>query len=181
MAGRTKPIQHITIQALSQSEKSGNMKFARAATLALAAALCAGTQAHGVKCGDLSVEHPYSVPSLGENKTGAVYFKAIKNTGKEVDQLIGARTAVSDTVELHQMTLDNDIMKMRALSAIELPAASEVHFRHGQTSGYHLMLINLKKPLKEGDRFPIMLKFKRSGECEADVWVEAAKAPEHLH
>jgi hypothetical protein len=139
------------------------------------------SMAHAVKCGELQVAHPYATPTLDGVKNGAAYFMAIKNSGKQNDQLIGAGSDVSRSVEIHEMTMDKGVMKMRAVPEVQLPAGFDVTFKHGQANGYHLMLIDLKKPLKLGDKFPIMLKFKRAGECQAEVWVEAPKADEHKH
>ncbi len=137
--------------------------------------------AHGVKCGDLNIAHPYSTPTIGSGNTGAVYFMNIKNNGKNVDQLIGARTDVSSSVEIHEMSLENNVMKMRAIPEVQLPSGFEVTFKHGQANGYHLMLIDMKKPLKLGAKFPVILKFKKAGECQAEVWVEAPKGESHQH
>lgn len=137
--------------------------------------------AHGVKCGDLNIAHPYSTPTIGTANTGAVYFMNIKNNGKDVDQLIGARASVSSIVEIHEMSLENNIMKMRAIPEVRLPSGIEVTFKHGQAHGFHLMLIDLKKPLKLGDKFSVTLKFKKAGECQAEVWVEAPKSEAHKH
>jgi len=137
--------------------------------------------AHGVKCGDITVAHPYSTPTIGSVTTGSVYFMNIMNNGKELDQLIDARADVSSSVEMHQMSLENNIMRMRAVSEVKLPPGYEVVFKHGQANGFHLMLINLKKPLKVGGKFPITLKFKRAGDCMAEVWVEEPKLEMHQH
>ncbi len=153
-------------------------------TLALGGALALTSHvalAHGLKCGDLNIAHPYSTPTLGSSNTGAVYFMNIKNNGKDIDQLIGARTEVSSSVEIHEMSLEKNIMKMRAISEVQLPPGLEVTFKHGQANGYHLMLIGLKKPLKLADKFPVTLKFKKAGECQAEVWVEAPKGESHKH
>lgn len=152
--------------------------------LALATCLAGfsqGAVAHALKCGDLVVAHPYATPTLAGSKVGAAFFMAIKNNGKEADQLLGAKGEVSASVEIHEMTMDNNVMKMRAVPEVQLPAGYEVTFKHGQANGYHLMLMDLKKPLKQGDKFPLTLKFKRAGECQADVWVEAPKADAHKH
>lgn len=137
--------------------------------------------AHGVKCGELNIAHPYSTPTIGAGNTGAIYFMNIKNNGKEVDQLIGARSEVSSGIEIHEMSLENNVMKMRAIPEVQLPSGFEVTFKQGQANGYHLMLIELKKPLKLGDKFPVTLKFKKAGECQAEVWVEAPKTEVHKH
>ena len=160
------------------------MKVNRFSALALAtclASLSPGVLAHALKCGDLVVAHPYATPTLAGSQVGAAYFMAIKNNGKEADQLLGAKGDVSASVEIHEMKMDNNVMKMRAVPEVQLPAGYEVTFKHGQANGYHLMLLDLKNPLKQGDKFPLTLKFKRAGECQADVWVEASKAETHKH
>jgi len=142
-------------------------------------------QAHGFAVGDLFVRHPYATPSLAGSQNGAVYFKGIKNAGKETDQLLSAKTQVADKVEIHEMTMDGDVMKMRPLSSIEIPAGGEVSVAKGNPNGYHLMLLGLKQPLKDGDRFPVWLTFKRSGEVRVEVYVQTPKAPaqseQHQH
>lgn len=106
---------------------------------------------------------------------------AIKNNGKENDQLICAPSDVAASVELHEMLMEDNVMKMRATPEIQLPAGYEVAFKHGQSSGYHLMLNDLRRPLKVGDKFPIALSFKKAGECLAEVWVEGVKIDAHKH
>jgi len=142
-------------------------------------------QAHGFAVGELFVRHPYATPSLAGSQNGAVYFKGIKNAGKEADQLLSAKTQMADKVEIHEMTMDGDIMKMRPLSSIEIPPGGEVSVAKGNPNGYHLMLLGLKQPLKDGDRFPVWLTFKRSGEVKVEVYVQTPKAPaqseQHQH
>ena len=141
--------------------------------------------AHGVKAGDLAIDHPYSTPTRPGMTTGAVYFRAIKNNGTEPDRLLSARTPAAATVELHRMEMDSDVMRMRAVPAIELPAKTEVRLRHGTPNGHHLMLLGLNAPLKDGDRFPVTLTFQRAGEREVMVWVQtprsSGKDTEHAH
>ena len=107
--------------------------------------------------------------------------EAIKNNGKEADQLLGAKGDVSSSVEIHEMQLENNVMKMRAVPEVQLPVGYEVTFKHGQANGYHLMLIDLKKPLKQGDKFELTLNFKKAGDCQAEFWVEAPKSDSHKH
>ncbi len=136
--------------------------------------------AHDIKVGELVIDHPYATPSLAGSATGAVYFRAIRNTGADPDQLLAARTPVAASVDLHHMQMDGNVMRMRAVPAIDLPAQSEVRLRHGSAAaasgGHHLMLLGLKAPLKDGDRFAVVLQFKRAGEREVMVWVQTPKA-----
>ena len=145
-----------------------------AATL-LAASLFFNAWSHGIKAGDLAIDHPYATPTRPGMTTGAVYFRAIKNNGTEPDRLLSARTPAAATVELHRMEMDGDVMRMRAVPAVELPAKTEVRLRHGTPNGHHLMLLGLKAPLKDGDRFPVTLTFQRTGEREVMVWVQTPR------
>lgn len=140
--------------------------------------------AHDFRQGDLRIDHPYATPTRPGLTTGAVYIRAIKNNGPESDRLLSARTPVAATAELHRMEMDGDVMRMRAVPAIELPAKSEVRLRHSTPSGHHLMLLELKAPLKDGDRFPLTLTFQRAGEREVMVWVQTPRdggASVHKH
>jgi periplasmic copper chaperone A len=158
---------------------------ARWASAVLVASAVGSALAHGFKAGDLAVDHPYATPTRPGMTTGAVYFRAIKNNGTEPDRLLSARTPAATTVELHRMEMDGDVMRMRAVPAIELPAKTEVRLRHGTPNGHHLMLLGLKAPLKDGDRFPVTLTFQRAGEREVMVWVQtprnSKKEVEHAH
>lgn len=138
--------------------------------------------AHGFSIGQLRIEHPYAPPSKHPTVAG-VFFKSIDNKGRDADELTGASSPIAQTVELHQMHMQGDVMRMRAVPAIVLPANSSVSFQHGQPDTFHLMLIGLKQPLKDGDRFPVTLQFKRAGEVEVMVWVQSPKegAGSHSH
>ncbi len=159
--------------------------ISRLLIICLGSLLALSAQAHGFAVGELFVRHPYAVPTLAGVQNGAVYFKGIQNKGKSPDQLIGARAEVSQSVQMHEMRMDDKVMRMKELSAIDLPAGQEVVFARGQAQGYHLMLLGLKKPLKDGDRFPVWLTFKQAGEVKVEVYVQtpkaAAQTEEHKH
>ncbi|MDO9483372.1 MAG: copper chaperone PCu(A)C [Hydrogenophaga sp.] len=144
--------------------------------------------AHDFKAGELRVDHPYATPSAPGLKTGAVYFRAIRNRGAQNDRLLSASTPVAARVEIHRMQMDGDVMRMRAVDAVDLPAKSEVKLRHGAQDGHHLMLFELNAPLKDGDRFPVTLRFERAGTHAVMVWVQtprrigtASPTSEHRH
>lgn len=141
--------------------------------------------AHGFQAGDLYIKHPYATPTAAASKNGAVYFKSINNSGKAADQLVSAKTTVADRIEIHEMKMDGDVMKMRPLSSIDIPAGAEVSVAKGNPNGYHLMLMGLKNPLKDGDKFTVWLSFKKAGEVEVEVWVQlpkdSSKSEEHKH
>ncbi len=145
------------------------------AAIALQAGLL-GTAAlaHGSKAGAVRIDHPYSTPTPPGVRSGAVYFRTLSNTGKQPDRLLSAETPVAAKVEFHEMKMVGDIMKMRALPAIDLAPGQAIALRHG--GELHIMLIDLRKPLQEGDRFPVTLTFERGGKEEVMVWVQKPKA-----
>ena len=139
-------------------------------------------QAHGVKLGELELRHPHAYPTLPGMTTGAVYLVAIRNEGERADRLLAASTTMAERVELHQMQMDGDVMRMRALPEIEVPARTTVSLRQGSADGYHLMLFGLRRQLIKGDRFALTLRFERAGEIQVEVWVEAQRTPaQHSH
>ncbi len=158
---------------------------AAAAALALGAAGAA--QAHDFRLGQLVIDHPYAPPSLAGTSNGVAYLKGIRNQGDAPDRLVSASTPVAERVEIHEMTHEGDVMRMRAVPGVELPAGQEVQLRKGQR--YHLMLLGLRQPLKVGDRFDLTLKFEKAGETTVKVYVQEPKAAgaggegghEHMH
>ena len=141
--------------------------------------------AHDFKQGDLVIDHPYATPSLAGTRNGSVYFKGLRNRGGQADRLIAAKSAVAERVELHQMQMDGQVMRMREVPAIELPARTEVNLRHGGAGTHHLMLQGLKQPLKDGDRFDLELVFEKAGTRKVNVWVQTPRSgnasPKHQH
>jgi copper(I)-binding protein len=89
-------------------------------------------------------------------------------------RLVSASSTVIPRVELHAMKMDGDVMRMREVKAIELPKDTTVSLKPG---GYHIMLMNLKKPIAAGDKIPLTLVIETQGKREK-VQVEAvAKSP----
>lgn len=140
--------------------------------MALAALAIVATTAHShsLTHGDLVLDHPYAVPSLAGVANGAAYLRGIQNKGRQPDRLLSASSPVAARVELHRMALDAGVMRMREVSAIELPAGKATLLRHG--GEHHLMLMDLKQSLKDGDRFDLTLNFERAGPQTVKVWVQ---------
>ncbi|WP_348754227.1 copper chaperone PCu(A)C [uncultured Aquincola sp.] len=136
--------------------------------------------AHDFKLGALRIDHPYATPTPAGVANGAAYLRGIRNTGGQADRLVGASTPAAARVEIHRSVLDADnVMRMRAVDGIDLPPKSEVQVRHG--GEYHLMLIDLKRPLKDGDRFTITLRFEKAGEREVTAWVQTPRGQPEAH
>lgn len=141
-----------------------------AAFALLGASIAKPAHAHDFRAGQLVIDHPYATPSLAGTPNGAAYLRGIRNRGTAPDRLVAASTPVAERVELHEMSTEGDVMRMREVPAIDLPAGQEVQLRHGQR--YHLMLISLRQPLKVGDRFDLTLKFEKAGETTVKAWVQ---------
>ena len=110
-------------------------------------------------------------------KNGAV-FLTVKNTGNKSDALISASSDVAARTELHEMSETNGVMKMRKVEKIDIAAEQSVELKSG---GYHIMLMDLKKPLKAGDTIPLTLTFE-SGETETvNATVEARSKAAQSH
>lgn len=129
--------------------------------------------AHDFKAGDVVIDHPYTVPTIPGSVNGAVYFRALRNDGRVADRLIAASSPAARRVEIHEMQMEGDVMRMRELAALELPAGESVPVRQGQR--YHLMLLDLTKPLADGDRFDVTLTFERGGTRTVKAWVQQDK------
>ena len=128
----------------------------------------AAARAHGYKLGEIAIGHPYARSTAPGQPNGGAYLR-LENRGPD-DRLLSATTAIAQRVELHNMQMEGDVMRMRQVDAIELPTNQAVVLQPG---GMHLMLIGLKTPLKEGDRFAMTLKFQKAGEATVDVVVQS--------
>ena len=181
-------MQHLILRLWQSAQKTGfGLGFVAGGLfmglVALALLGMGSAQAHDFKKGDVVMDHPYATPSLAGTTTGAVYFKSIRNKGKTSDRLLSARTAVAARVEIHHMQMDGNVMRMRQVPALELPAQTDVSLRHGGAGTHHLMLLDMAKPLKDGDRFDLELVFEKAGTRRVNVWVQTprAGAPAHAH
>jgi len=97
--------------------------------------------------------------------TGAVYV-TLQNTGAASDALVGASSEAADVVELHETIREGEVMRMRPVAKLELPAGGVQEMKPG---GYHIMLINLKRALRPGDRVPLTLTFTNAAPVSLDV------------
>jgi copper(I)-binding protein len=78
-------------------------------------------------------------------------------TSTEGARLIGAASPVAGVVEIHEMVMEGSVMRMRAVSAVDLPPGRSVELKPG---GYHVMLMDLKRPLRAGERIPLELRIE---------------------
>ncbi len=115
----------------------------------------------------------------GQMATGAF----MKLTAKEGSRLVAASSPVAGVTEVHEMVMDNNVMKMRAVPGLDLPAGKAVELKPG---GYHVMLMDLKAPLKKDTTIPLTLVFKDAKGVESKTELKvpvnaAAPMAEHKH
>ncbi|HEX6413170.1 MAG TPA: copper chaperone PCu(A)C [Burkholderiales bacterium] len=127
---------------------------------------------------EIEVRQPWARATPPGAKVAAGYLE-IRNNGKEADRLLSASTPVAKRVEMHITQRDGEVVKMREVKSLDIPAGGT---RKLEPGGTHLMLIELAQPLKQGERFRLRLRFERAGDLEADVEVRALGArQEHRH
>lgn len=124
--------------------------------------------AHDYLLGDIIVDHPWARASIGQARAGAVYV-TLANKGAQSDRLIAATTGAAKKAGLHNHLMQDGIMKMRPLKAIEVAPGEPAVLKPG---GLHIMLMGLKAPLIEGTSFPLTLTFEQAGSIEIQVKVQ---------
>jgi len=125
-------------------------------------------QAQNAKVGGVQIEDAYTRATVpGQQVAGG--FMKIENKGT-ADQLISASSTVAGEVQLHEMAMDGNVMKMRQVKDIAVPAGGVVELKPG---GLHLMFMNIKAPLAAGETVPVKLKFAKAGEVEVKMPVNA--------
>lgn len=151
----------------SLEERLGILAF----TMMLLFAMTQGLLAHEFKTGDIEIVHPWSRATPDGAKVAAGYI-SLKNEGTEADRLVSATGAIAGKTEVHEMAVDaNGIMTMRPVEGgIEIPAGATVELKPG---GIHIMFMNLKQGVKEGEKFAGTLTFEKAGSIEVEFDVQA--------
>ncbi|WP_303980138.1 copper chaperone PCu(A)C [Dongia mobilis] len=154
----------------------------RLATFLLACLLALGSlgtvaAAHEQKLGDLVLHHAWSRANPAGAKSGAV-FVTIENTGDMPDQLLSASSDVAAMTEIHQMSMENDIMVMKPAGILDIPAHGKVELK---PHGLHIMLMGLKQRFAEGDTFSVTLTFAKAGSVTLQVVVDKVDAMGSAH
>jgi|APTNR8051073442_1049403.scaffolds.fasta_scaffold00846_6 copper(I)-binding protein len=145
------------------------MRFARialAAGLACAAAFGSATAADAT-IGDITIKDPWARATVGAGAGAA--FLSIDNAGARPDRLVSASSSVAKTTELHTHVRDGEVMRMRRVDAIEVPAKATTTLQPG---GLHIMFLGLTEPLAAGRSLPLTLRFAEAGETSVTVEVK---------
>ena len=129
--------------------------------------------AHDYYLGQLTIDHPYIEKPMPGMDSASGYL-VLKNKGNKSDFLVSIETLFSKTIELHKMSMVNDVMKMTKIyGGLEIPPGEEIILKPG---GYHIMFKKINKDLTVGEKLKAILKFKNTGKIIVNFEVE-----EHKH
>ncbi|EXL02143.1 membrane protein [Brucella anthropi] len=141
------------------------LKYIRILSVTAAFVSASTAFAHDFRVGDIVINHPWTRATSPAAKVGGGYFDAANN-GAVTDRLVGASSTAASRVEIHKMEMSDGIMKMRPVpDGMVISAGGKIELAPG---GYHLMLIDLVKPIKEGDMVPVTLQFELAGSVEVE-------------
>ena len=141
-----------------------------ACVLSLAAGAAA---AQGFKAGPLEIDQPWSRATPKGAKVAAGYL-TIKNTGTEPDRLVGVTSPAAGKSEIHEMSMEKGVMKMRPVpGGVEIKPGETVELKPGS---FHIMMTGLKSPIERGKPFKASLTFEKAGPVEVEFAVVAAGA-----
>jgi periplasmic copper chaperone A len=124
----------------------------------------------GVCAADVTVSDAWARATAPGQTVGGAYLKI---QSAQSAHLVGAKSPAAKSVELHQMTMEKDVMKMRQVARLELPAGTAVELKPGS---YHLMLMGVKRPLVKGEQIPLELTIEDKGGRRHTVNVKAKVA-----
>ncbi len=124
---------------------------------------------HEYKIGNLKILHPYVIETPSGARTAGGYMKII-NTGTQTDYLSLVTVDFAKVCEIHEMKMENDMMKMREVKdELEISAQSSVELKH---KGYHIMFMKLLKPMIKGETHEGTLYFEKAGNIKIIFTVE---------
>jgi|ERR1041385_2309466 copper(I)-binding protein len=139
-------------------------------SLILLAAVATSAHAENYKVGSLVVDHPWTRATPKSATVAGGYVK-ITNTGSTPDRLTGGSAEVSRKFEVHEMSMEGGVMKMRELKdGLEIPPGATVELKPGS---YHIMMMNLSRPLAKGEKVKGSLTFEKAGKVDVEFAVEA--------
>ncbi len=132
-----------------------------------------GQENTGVEVGDLLIDRPWTRATPGGAKVGAGYM-SIVNRGEAGDRLVAGKSDIAERVEIHTMTMEGGVMRMRELKdGLALAPKSITDLKPG---GYHIMFIGLRKAISEGDKVALELTFEKAGAVELSLTAAAIGA-----
>jgi len=142
--------------------------------------LSSAAHAYDYKVGAIEIDRPWS-RAVPKGASVAAGYVTIRNTGSEPDRLVSGSTPVAGKFEIHEMSMDNGIMRMRPVpDGVVINPGETVEFK---PQSFHIMMMGLKQPIVKGKAFKGALVFEKAGSVDVDFTVEAvgATAPSGEH
>jgi copper(I)-binding protein len=148
-------------------------------TLAAAAIVFSGVaKALDFTIGSIKIEHPWMRATPKGAQVAGGYMK-ISNSGTAADRLVGGSTEIAARLEIHRMSMDGGVMRMRPVEGgLEIKPGASVELKPGS---FHIMLMGLREPVEQGKRVKGTLVFEKAGTVEVEYVVEAMGATESTH
>lgn len=143
------------------------------AAIALTAVVATPIAAAPSRVGAITVSGAWSRETASGQAVGGG-FARIANSGARNDRLVGATSPIAAEVQLHTMSMDGGVMRMRQVTdGIAVPARGTLELRPGS---FHVMFMGLKRQLRQGEHFPVTLRFQRAGRVTVQFAVQAVGA-----
>jgi hypothetical protein len=127
--------------------------------------------------GQVEIEKPWMRATPPGAKVAAGYM-IVRNKSGSPDRLVGASSPAAARLETHVHIKDGEILRMREAKTLDVPAKGTLELKPG---GAHLMFVDIKQPLKEGDKVAVTLKFEKAGEVKTEFHVGRLTAPPMQH
>jgi periplasmic copper chaperone A len=115
----------------------------------------------------IEVERAWARATPASTRTGVVYL-TVANAGASADRLTEVSTPVAARADMYLSAVEGNVIQMRDVDAVDVKPGDRVSFKPG---GLHIMLVNLKRPLQKGERFPLTLVFEKAGRIDVEVLV----------
>lgn len=152
-----------------------NRALAALLALALSSTLAL---AHGYKLGNLEIKHPWAKATIAGQPVAGGFFKVVNN-GTEPDRLLKVTSGVSDMIQVHEMKVEDGVMKMGEVpGGLEIAPGATVELKPG---GLHVMFMGIKAPFKEGETVKATLTFEKAGTIDVEFKIDAAKPGDDAH
>ena len=151
------------------------MRFATIAATVIAIFVSANAMAADYKIGSLEIMGPWSRATPNGAST-AIGYMTIKNNGTTPDRLIGGSVDFASNFQLHSMTMEDGVSKMRELKSVDIEPGQTIEFKPG---GSHVMFVGVKHPLSQGEHVKGTLIFEHAGTVQIEYDVQGIGAQTH--
>lgn len=150
-----------------------------ASTAALAVLWAGAADAHDYELGTLEIGNPWARATPPTAPAGGGYM-TITNKGTAADRLVSVKSPAAGMTQIHEMKMEGNVMRMREIEGgLAIPPGGTVALAPG---GFHLMLMGLRAPLKQGEKVPVTLVFEKAGTIDIELAIAAMGAPSaHEH